>query len=298
MKNMLIKIENIHIQHLPTLSVPRHDVAVLRLDLLHPVISGNKWFKLQYYLTDAIMHHAHTLFTFGGAFSNHLVATACAGMQHGLNTVGIVRGDADLASSPTLEEARSYGMELIFVDRETYRDKPTLMARFQQKGWYCIPEGGYGLLGCKGAADILRIRDCASFTHILCACGTGTMVSGLMQASLPHQQVTGISVLKNNISIFQEVKDLLNNEELFNRHRILLGHDRGGYARYDQSLLDCMNDIWEAEKLPTDFVYTAKMLAAAKTLIQEEALDAGNILLIHSGGLQGNRSLKPGSLRF
>ncbi len=296
---MLINIDNIYIQHLPSFSTKEVTVHILRIDLLHPIVSGNKWFKLQHYLNEALSQSCTTLFSFGGAYSNHLVATAFAGKESGMATVGIVRGEATTTLSPTLREAISYGMQLIFVSRETYRNKAALIQQYQKANWYCIPEGGYGSMGAKGAADILRVTDTSKYNHIICACGTGTMFSGLVQAALPHQQVTGISVLKGHHSIEAEIAAILPAANIPSPHNILHGYDRGGYAKYDSSLLEFMNITFEKEGLPTDLVYTSKLLMATQSLIGDGYFSSGSdLLLIHSGGLQGNRSLKTGMLTF
>jgi len=297
---MLIKIENIHIQSVKTLSFNDIQTDILRLDLIHPVISGNKWFKLQYYLQEAIQMQSERLVSFGGTYSNHIVALAFAGQQAGIPTTGFIRGDIQTDVSPTLKEAMSYGMELQFVNRTDYRLKNQLQKSYHQPGWYWIPEGGYGLLGAKGAADILRLHDTSSYTHIICATGTGTMMAGLILSAQSTQQIIGISVLKNHLSITQEIQTLLQEQENnLPSFQCIHGYDWGGYAKHQPNLLSFMQDLWHEEQMPTDFVYTAKMIYATKTLIQKDHFAPGSrLLLIHSGGLQGNRSLPSHILPF
>lgn len=299
-EQMLINIQNIHIQSVKTLTNQDVHTDILRLDLIHPVISGNKWFKLQYYLDEAITAKATKLASFGGAYSNHIVALALAGKEAGIPTVGFIRGDADTALSPTLKEAISYGMELQFVNRTDYRDKQQIQDAYHQSGWYWIPEGGYGLLGAKGAADILHIQDTSSYTHIICATGTGTMMAGLKIGAKPSQEIIGISVLKNHFSITEEIEQLISQvPEKKSSFQCLHGYDWGGYAKHPPELLSFMQQFWLAEKIPTDFVYTAKMIYAVHDLIQKGFFTSGSrLLLIHSGGLQGNRSLPPQFLPF
>jgi 1-aminocyclopropane-1-carboxylate deaminase len=299
-EQMLINIENIHIQSVKTLSSNDVRTDILRLDLIHPVISGNKWFKIQHYLKEAIALKSTRLVSFGGAYSNHIVALALAGQQAGIPTIGFIRGDIQTDLSPTMQEAMSYGMELRFVSRAEYRLKDQIQASHHQSGWYWIPEGGYGILGAKGAADILRIYDTSSYSHIICATGTGTMMAGLIQGAYLPQQILGISVLKNHHSITQEIQTLLQEQENgLPTFQCIHGYHWGGYAKYQPDLLSFMQDLWHKEHIPTDFVYTAKMIYAIKDLIQKHHFAPGSsLLLIHSGGLQGNRSLHPQILPF
>jgi len=158
-------------------------LQVLRLDKIHPVISGNKWFKLRYYLEEANKNNSHTLATFGGAYSNHIAATAFACMQSPLKSVGFIRGDAT-ESSPTLEFAEACGMQLIFVCRTAFSNKEALKQAYQNNDWYWINEGGYGLKGSEGAATITQYIPEKS-THIVAAMGTGTTFSGLIKKHYP-----------------------------------------------------------------------------------------------------------------
>lgn len=299
-EQMLINIENIHIQSVKTLSFNDIQTDILRLDLIHPVMSGNKWFKLQYYLKEAIKMQSERWVSFGGAYSNHIVALALAGQQANIPTTGFIRGDHSIDLSPTLQEAISYGMDVQFISRTDYRFKDQLQESYHQPGWYWIPEGGYGLLGAKGAADILRLHDTSSYSHIICATGTGTMMAGLIQGAIPTQQVLGISVLKNHLSITQEIQALLpEHQNNLLSFQCIHRYDWGGYAKHQPELLSFMQDLWLKEKIPTDFVYTAKMIYATKNLIQKNHFKPGSrLLLIHSGGLQGNRSLPPHILPY
>lgn len=295
---MLINIQNIHIQSLPGLSAHGIQTDILRLDLVHPVISGNKWFKLKYYIEEARRQDSNCLASFGGAYSNHIVALAYAAQINGFASMGFIRGDEETTLSSTLQEAKSYGMELIFIARNEYRDKAGIIKQYHQPHYYWIPEGGYGILGTKGAADILSVADCSAYTHILCATGTGTMMSGLILAAQPHQKIIGISVLKNHVSIVDEIKTLMG-ASVGTDFECIHGYDFGGYAKHPASLLTFMRDLWATDQLPTDIVYTAKLCYAVKELVSTSFFPANSrLLLIHSGGLQGNRSLAPGNLPF
>ncbi len=295
---MLINIENIYIQSLPSLSRKGIQTDILRLDLLHPVISGNKWFKLKYYLAEALQQKAKVLASFGGAYSNHIVALACVGYENGIATKGFIRGDESTQLSPTLLEARKYGMDLVFVDRTSYKDKDMITKKYHEDGIYWIPEGGYGQLGAKGAGDILATADTSGYHHILCATGTGTMLAGLAQAALAKQNVNGISVLKNHLSLLDEVKAIADPSKAL-AVACIHGYDFGGYAKHPPELIAYMNALWTSDQLPTDIVYTGKLCYAVNDLIDKDSSCAGDrVLLIHSGGLQGNRSLNPGTLLF
>ena len=271
---------------------------ILRLDKLHPVISGNKWFKLKYYLQDAKHKEYNTIATFGGAFSNHIIATACACNKAGLKSIGIIRGERPAILSHTLLMAEQYGMELSFVSRSAYEDKETIKKDFKNVYW--IAEGGYGNLGAQGTKEILSFcNEPEKYAHIVCAVGTGTMMAGIIQSVNPKQTVIGISVMKGNYSLMEKVETLLNVEDINKSYRIIHDYHFGGYAKHPPGLIQFMNDIWQHHQLPTDIVYTAKTFYAAQQLIINNTIPEGsNVLLIHSGGLQGNLSLPAKTLCF
>ncbi len=298
---MIENLQHIYIQQLPGMYSRHNSVSLLRLDLLHPVISGNKWFKLKYYLAEALDQQKTTISTFGGAFSNHIIATAYAAQQSGLESIGIIRGEKSNPESTTLLQAQAYGMKLIFIDREQYKNKKEIMDEYNHPKNYWIGEGGRGELGARGASEILTLP-CLSdqaYTHILCATGTGTMLAGLVKKASPDQQIIGISVLKNHHSINEEVNALLSVEEKEKPFQIISGYHFGGYAKHPPALIAFMKELWHAEKVPTDIVYTSKLLYAVKVLLRKGFFPANSrLLVIHSGGLQGNQSLNPGTLPF
>jgi 1-aminocyclopropane-1-carboxylate deaminase len=276
------------------------EVSVLRLDVIHPVISGNKWYKLKAYLEDVAEQHKKTIVTFGGAFSNHIIATAAACRIAGFKSVGIIRGEAPRQLSHTLIDAQQQGMELHFVSREAYRQKevPTpIIEKYGAENIYVIGEGGYGKKGMEGAMDILKECNADAYTHVVAAVGTGTMLAGLVAAAKPEQQVIGISALKNNLDLEKDVQVLLPTPK--NNFTILHQFHFGGYAKRTGTLLQFMNDWYQQTGIPSDFVYTGKLFYAADQLIQQDYFAPGSrILLIHSGGLQGNNSLPKGTLIF
>jgi len=192
-------------------------------------------------------------------------------------------------------QAKKYGMELEFVSREDFSNHQNLSTT---QNTYTIPQGGIGSLGVKGAAEIALYVDLKRYTHIFCACGTGTMFAGLIQSSQTLQQCIGISVLKHP-ELILEVDELLSNFTEKRNYTILNNYHWGGYAKKNKNLFDFMNQFYNNYKIPTDFIYTAKMVYAIEDLIQSGYFKSGSkILSIHSGGLQGNISIKKGTLNF
>ena len=289
----------INVQPLQAQWLMEHHVQldVLRLDEVHPVVSGNKWFKLHFYLQEAIAQHYDTIATFGGAYSNHIVAAAYACKALGLKSIGIIRGEEPVNYSHTLLQAKAYGMQLHFVSREAYRQKEDFKKKYPTAYW--INEGGYGKEGVEGAALILqRVPQLQHYTHIICAVGTGTTLAGIITAALQHQTIIGISVLKGYSSLENDVIKLL---PLAYHQRFTIKHDYhfGGYAKHNTTLFEYMNEVWQLHHLPLDFVYTAKALYGTEAMIRNQIFpQESHILMIHTGGLQGNLSLPAGILAF
>ena len=268
------------------------ELDILRLDKIHPVISGNKWFKLKYHLDNFNAGNYNGIVTFGGAWSNHVVATACTCYIKKIKCVGIIRGEKPIRLSATLLEAGNYQMELKFISREKYSSKNSNefleLIKKEFHGHYIIPEGGAGKDGEKGAAEILQYASGKNYTHIGCAVGTGTMFNGIGHAALPDQKILGVVVLKG----WEQQSQSPNT-------KFILDYHFGGYAKYNQDLINFMNDFFHQATIPTDFVYTGKLAYAIVDLIKKNHFPAGSkILMIHSGGLQGNASLEKGSLIF
>lgn len=278
---------------------------MLRLDKLHPIVSGNKWFKLRFYIEEAIQNSFDTIASFGGPYSNHLVALAFAAKESQLKSIGYVRATKNEPLTPSIQEAIQYGMQLEFIGRTNFQEiKNEMLLQHKvspeiithKTKTYFINEGGYGILGAKGAATILNNIG-NSFTTIIAAVGTGTMLAGLINGAAQHQQVIGIPVLKNEQTIETEIKALLNNKST--HFSLLHQFHQGGYAKTSPALIEFMNQLWSTEKIPTDIVYTGKLLFAVNELLKENYFKLGSkILLIHSGGLQGNRSMPAGTLLF
>lgn len=281
---------------LPLLSEKKVEADVLRLDKIHPLISGNKWFKLRYYLEEAKTKNKTTVVTYGGAWSNHILATAAVCKINSLRCIGIIRGEEPANPSPTLIKAIELGMKLIFISREDY-EKRNIPEGLDKSGYYFIPEGGYGLHGASGAATILDYCKKETYTHICCAAGTGTMTAGLIKAALPSCKIIAISILKNNFELEENIKLLSSNEE--KSFELIHDYHFGGYAKYKPALIDFMNEFYRQTDIPSDFVYTGKLFFAVKDLVNNNFFSAGSkFLIIHSGGLQGNASLSNGTLIF
>ncbi|HEY7159717.1 MAG TPA: pyridoxal-phosphate dependent enzyme, partial [Acidobacteriota bacterium] len=197
MQSLLFDSITVDEVHLPAFIEKHVRVSILRLDKIHPVISGNKWFKLKYYLEDAANQKKDHVVTFGGAWSNHIIATAATGKLFGFRTSGIIRGEQPPKLSHTLLLAKEYGMQLFFSSRHDYQHKKIPGQITGSSGSYVINEGGFGQLGVKGATEILDHCKKESFSHIACAVGTSTMMAGLVKASLPPQETIGIAVVKD-----------------------------------------------------------------------------------------------------
>jgi 1-aminocyclopropane-1-carboxylate deaminase len=268
---------------------------VLRLDALHPVISGNKWFKLRYYLEAARLQGCREIITFGGPFSNHIAATALACQLVGLSSHACVRSYQP-TTTPTLTAAAALGMELSFHEPNEYAALKKVYPIQQHQ--YLIPEGGYGIIGVKGAATIWQHIPLNTYTHILCMVGSGTTLAGLINGAPEKTQVIGISSMKNNTGLQEEVAAVLP-AKLHSRIQLIHDYHFGGFAKYSHTLLDFMRQFWGTEKIPSDIVYTAKLFYAVNDLIQKDFFPPeSKLLLIHTGGLQGNASLPAGTLPF
>jgi len=262
--------------------------------LLHPVVSGNKWYKLRLNLAHAADNGYKTIVTFGGGYSNHLVATAFAAHKFGLQSVGIVRGRHDRLT-PTLEACQAYGMVLQFVTHEDYSLKhqpgwaEELVAHFDE--CFIIPEGGDNALGRSGAGLINRFIN-HKYSHIAVSVGTGTTLVGLRNVLPAHQQVLGFVPMKGGNYMYEHIGAHLapgkeTNWRLYDQWHF------GGFGKCNTELIAFMNSFYTDTKVPLDMVYTAKMMFGIRELLQQHEFTVSDRLLcIHTGGLQGNASIK------
>lgn len=269
------------------------NLFVLRIDLSHPVISGNKWFKLKYNLAEIKDKGYKTILTFGGAYSNHIHATAGAGKLLKIKTIGVIRGEEYTHLNPTLLYAKENGMFLYYVNRTTYRDRnnPKFIQSLHDKfgEFYHLPEGGTNLLAVKGCSDIvdsLKIR----FDYICCACGTGGTLAGIIAGLNGNKKALGFAVLKGADFLNKDIKGLLldySNKKLSN-WQINQDYHFGGYAKINEELIEFVKRFKNVNKIPIEPIYTGKMFYGIYKLVEENYFQKGEtIIAVHSGGLQG-----------
>lgn len=270
-------------------------LLVKREDQNHPFISGNKWWKLKYNIEEALKRR-RTVLTFGGAYSNHIYAVAAAAKEHGLSSIGIIRGERTLPLNPTLSFATDNGMQLHYVSREDYRkkDDPAFVQTLHEKfgEFYLIPEGGTNSLAVKGCAEwgaqILQETD---FDHLLLPVGTGGTMAGIVCGLGGRKKVTGVTVLKNGDFLKAEIDGLIreSSQAVYENWSLLTGYHHGGYAKVTSELLDFIKTIKAEHYLPLDHVYTGKLMWAVMKEIEMGRFAKGTtVLALHTGGLQGS----------
>ena len=273
-------------------------LLIKRDDLIHEHISGNKWRKLKYNISEAVQQNHHTILTFGGAYSNHISATAFACKKVGLESIGIIRGEDD-STNPTLNFARENGMQLEFISREDYRRKneddflDELEQRFGR--FFLVAEGGANGLGVRGCTEILSEVE-GQFDVVCCSAGTGTTLAGLAISLKQDQKLVGFPALKGGGFLEGEVKRLIQESNL--RHGNLnfeleTDYHFGGYAKLKPELLEFINGFTERTGIPLDPIYTGKMIFGMYDLISKGHFASGTtILAMHTGGLQGWQGMK------
>lgn len=270
-------------------------VLIKREDLNHDMVSGNKWWKLKYNLEQTQIEKKDTILTFGGAFSNHIYATATAAKQHNLKSVGIIRGEETMPLNQTLSHAEKEGMVLHYISREEYRKKnnPEFLQALQKTfgRFYLIPEGGTNSLAVKGcvefANEILKPID---FDYLCLPVGTGGTMAGIVAGLNGAKEVIGISVLKNGEFLKDEITKLMDDfsGKSYGNWSLLTSYHHGGYAKMTKALLDFVTAMKERHNLPLDHVYTGKLLWAVMQEIEKGRFKRGStVLAIHTGGLQG-----------
>lgn len=272
---------------------PDKHLDLKRLDLIHPHISGNKFYKLKYNLQHAKQLGQDTLITFGGAFSNHIAATAYAAHYFGFNSIGIIRGEelADQRLNHTLATASQFGMQLEFINRQDYRNKeqPDFLAELQSRfpNAYIIPEGGTNSLAIQGCKEILSEQDRQNYDVICCAVGTGGTITGLIESSHFNQNILGFSALKGDF-LTSDVTHLTAKKNW----KIIDEYCCGGYAKTSAQLIEFIQFFEKQYQIPLEPIYTGKMLFGIFDLIEKAYFPPHTrILAIHSGGLQGRQNL-------
>ncbi|ATR84148.1 MULTISPECIES: 1-aminocyclopropane-1-carboxylate deaminase/D-cysteine desulfhydrase [Pseudomonas] len=283
---------------LPWLSRAGVEAAVLRLDLIDPLISGNKWFKLLEHLREARAAGAPGVISLGGAYSNHLHALAAAGLRFGFATVGLLRGHPQ--DTPTVRDLRAFGMELHWLGYGGYRARhePGFWAPWHARypGWHCVPEGGGGALGVKGCAQIVEQARCQlsalgwpDYDGWWLAVGTGTTLAGLVAAETGAHWVQGALAVPGDHGVAAQVDGLLGAGRA---GYVLHDASRAGFARVDAELLAFIEASEVQSGLPLEPLYTGKALLALREQVEQGAFAPGTrLIFLHTGGLQGRRGL-------
>ena len=264
-------------------------LCIKREDRIHPFVSGNKYRKLKYNLEQAKSEGKKTLLTFGGAFSNHILAVAAAGNELGFKTIGVIRGEelvSQVNTNPTLKLAKSCGMHLKFITREQFRNKTSedLIATLKEEfgDFYLIPEGGTNNFAIKGCEEILT-EDDFEFDFICCSVGTGGTISGIINASKQHQKILGFPALKGDF-LQEEISKFATNLNW----ELITDYHFGGYAKINTELVSFMNQFKRNYHIPLDPVYTGKLMFGVMDLLKKGYFPVSSkILVIHTGGLQG-----------
>jgi len=287
-ENLYAPIEKLHFDLFKEKQI---ELYIKREDLIHPFIAGNKWRKLNYILQDAIAKNKRHRVTFGGAFSNHVLAVACAGAKYHFTTTGLVRGEE--VNNHMLALCRWFGMNLIFVEREAYRDKVKLFEEnfSDSNEAYFIDEGGAGELGAKGCGEILKdIQN--EYSHVFCSVGTGCTIEGLIAYANENKMPTrieGVVVLKGGDFLQKQLENKNFNQANWRLHQ---GFHEGGYAKTNPELLAFIQYFAAQTGILIDQVYEGKMMKAIFTLAKENYFKKGSkILAIHCGGTLGMLSI-------
>lgn len=275
-------------------------IDMLRLDLIHPVVSGNKLFKLSEYLYETLRTDHKTILTFGGAYSNHLHATAYACQSLNIRCIGIVRGKAHEINSQTIDDCKHMGMEIHYADRETFRRlfEQTNTEEIKNLFGDCmvVPSGGLGLMGARGASLITNSIPENVYTHLCLAVGSATTLAGIMMNDR-NEKIIAFPALKG----MNDLTERLNKMGIQDTDRVSVCADFhfGGFARKTPDLINFMNEFYTQYRIPLDFVYTGKLMFGIFEMLNRQAFPQGSrILAFHTGGLQGNRSLPKNTLSY
>lgn len=267
------------------------EVFIKRDDLIHPLISGNKWRKCFYLLEHLKKSGIKNVITFGGAYSNHIHAFSYAANELGLNAIGIIRGE-ELEQKPlnsTLSFAKDNNMKFLFVSREEYRkrdEKDYLEKLMKHHNAYIVPEGGTTQFAKYGLEDMVKeINQEVNFNYIMSACGTGGTIAGINYGISNEQKAIGISVLKGMKSELESKVESFSNSI---NCEIIEGYDFGGYAKSNIELLNFIKTFEKNTNIRLEQVYTGKMIYAFYDLFEKNKFESGSkIVLVHTGGLQG-----------
>ena len=293
--NRLSRIQEIRFSEITNKNV---SLFIKREDELHPFISGNKFRKLKYNLSEAKELGKSKVLTFGGAFSNHIAATAAAGFEFNFETIGVIRGDElannldeVLKNNATLKFAHQHGMKFHFVSRSDYREKNStkFIANLNNEfgDFYLVPEGGTNNLAVKGCEEILTKED-EKFDVICSSIGTGGTIAGLINAAKEHQNIIGFPALKGDFLI----NEIQNYVKTTKNWQVNTNYHFGGYAKISEELITFINKFKNETGIPLDPIYTGKMMFGIVDLIKNEYFKTGTkIIAIHTGGLQGIKGM-------
>ena len=282
----------------PVLEVEHHVVrdAGLRLlikreDLNHPEVSGNKWWKLKYNLEEAFKSQHKTILTFGGAYSNHIYATAAAASLLRLKSIGVIRGESTVMRSPTLQFATARGMTVHYITREQYRLKDSLAfikdLHNMFGDFYLIPEGGTNEQALRGCQEFGVLLDDIPADYVCLPVGTGGTFGGLLRTIDPSKTVLGFSVLKNGEFLREKIEHF--SQTSVGSWKLITDYSYGGYAKRDERVRSFIISFREQVGVPLDFIYTGKMMCAIFDLIDKGFFAKGStILAVHTGGIQGH----------
>ena len=282
------------------LSEKQIELWIKRDDLIHPAISGNKWRKLKWNIEKAKDNKKSKLLTFGGAFSNHIAATAFACKAAGLQSIGVIRGEKVEPLNATLTKAQADGMRLHFISREAYKlkkdDDFILGLRNQFGNFHLVPEGGanyYGVMGCMEIAKEFDVQP----NFFATSAGTGTTASGLLLSATQHQKVMVFSGLKGGEFLKDDIKHLINyttynaddTRETLKHLDLITDYHFGGFAKITPELVEFANAFYRQFQIPLDLIYTSKLFYGLFDLIRKNQFKPhSKIVALHTGGLQGN----------
>lgn len=303
---MISETKNILLQKIDAAFLKEREINlfVLRLDLIHPFISGNKWFKLKYNLEEARKQKKNRLVTFGGAYSNHIIATAAAGKEFGFKTIGIIRGEElSEGDNSVLQFAKDCGMELHFVSREEYRKKDASFLPGVTDDYYILPEGGTNELAVKGCSEIISLIN-IPFDYICCTLGTGGTITGIISSLRENQKAIGFPVLKGGEFLKNEIEKLVTSSEVLSlraksrsenqQYELINDYHFGGYAKKNEELLNFIADYKSKYNIQLDFVYTGKMMFGVFDLVRKDFFEKGaTVIAVHTGGLFQFTESKP-----
>jgi 1-aminocyclopropane-1-carboxylate deaminase len=267
------------------------ELWIKRDDLLHPIISGNKWRKLKYCLNHALSLNADCIVSMGGAYSNHCHALAFAGKALGLKTVAYIRGEPPAIFNSTLRDLQDWGMELRFVSREAYRQLRQYKQHDSlpdlQAGQYWLPEGGASELALQGLGEIIDEIE-LDFDYLATACGTGTTLAGLINQAPATSQLLGVAAIKNGGYLIDEIQQLANRPA--DNWQLLLNYHHGGFAKSSPELLAFIEQFQQQHGIALEPIYTGKLLFAVYDLMRQAYFAKGQrLVVLHTGGLQGIR---------